>query len=291
MRLRTLPLSLAGVVLGIMMACADFPERARPSVIIFTLLTTVCLQILSNLSNELGDFMNGTDTVERDGPHYSLSEGTLTVKKLKRTIVAFVFLCATFGLLMILFSFETLFSPFPILLLLLGAGAIIAALRYTLGKNPYGYRGWGDFFVFIFFGLVSVMGSYFVVAHCFESWSVVLPAVSIGLFSIGVLNVNNIRDMESDCGIRRTVPLRIGERNAKIYHTFLIVGGMMAMVAYHYVTQTASGFTFGFLPLFIWHLVRVWRHSGGALDKDLPMLVILTFLWSVFMGLDLVFSI
>ena len=217
MRLRTLPLSLAGVMLGLMLALRQ--HTATPGLIVWLLLTTVCLQILSNLSNELGDYLRGTDGSQREGPQYSLAQGTLDVKDFKRLIAVFAGLCCLFGAAMVWASFGTFLAWQPALLLLLGAAAIWAAMHYTLGKNPYGYCGLGDIFVFLFFGLVSVMGAYFVVAHTLDSPLLLLPASAIGCFSVGVLNVNNIRDMESDAEHRVTIPLKIGSRKAKIYQT------------------------------------------------------------------------
>ena len=174
MRLRTLPLSLSGVVCGFFLAWADFRQGAISTinfwVLPFLLLTTVCLQILSNMSNELGDHLSGTDGADRQGPMYSLGQGGISVQKFKRTIFFFVLLCCLFGTLMVWQSFGTLFSVKAVATLLLGACAIWAAMHYTLGKNPYGYRGLGDFFVFVFFGLVSVLGSYWVMTGSLSLW-------------------------------------------------------------------------------------------------------------------------
>ena len=149
LRLRTLPLSLAGVLLGIMLASDNHTFSTWG--IVFTLLTTVTLQILSNLCNELGDYLSGTDGEQREGPTYSLADGNLSVHDFRITIGVFVGLCCIFGILMIATSFGTLWGIKPIGLILLGASAIWAAMHYTLGKNPYGYRGLGDLFVFLFF--------------------------------------------------------------------------------------------------------------------------------------------
>lgn len=285
MRLRTLPLSLAGVVLGIFLAAANHPISA--GVIVFLLLTTVSLQILSNLSNELGDYLSGTDGEQREGPLYSLAEGNISVEDFKRLIVLFVFLCCFFGSTMIMTAFGTLLSLKAILLLILGACAIWAATHYTLGKRPYGYRGLGDISVFIFFGLVSVMGGYFMVAGAFDSWAVLLPAACIGCFSVGVLNTNNIRDMESDADTRITIPLKIGERRAKVYQTILITAGWILMLAYTLITYTSAWNLLYVivLPLYILHLTGVWKHHGSTLDKYLPILVMSTFLFSLLAGI------
>ena len=214
MRLRTLPLSLSGVLLGTLLALADY--KIKGLTVLFLVLTTVCLQILSNLSNELGDVLHGTDTAERQGPQYGLNGGSMTIPQMKRLIGAFVLLCILFGLAMIQTSFGTLLSMDAICLMLLGASAIGGAMKYTLGRNPYGYQGLGDIFVFLFFGLVSVLGSYFVVSHAWPSWIMLLPAAGIGFFSVGVLNVNNIRDMKTDAANRTTVAIKLGAKRARI---------------------------------------------------------------------------
>lgn len=274
MRLRTLPLSLAGVLLGGLLAVADY--NVRPIVLVLVCLTTVCLQILSNLSNELGDVLSGTDSAEREGPAYGLNSGALTIREMKTAIGVFVALCCAAGAAMVWVSFGTLWCLESLILLLLGAAAIVAAMRYTLGRNPYGYRAKGDFYVFIFFGLVSVLGSYFVCAHTIHSWLLLLPASAIGFFSMGVLNTNNIRDMETDAPNRVTVAIKLGLNGARIYQTVLIIAGLASMAAYtalrlpdwrHWLWVIT-------LPLYIVHLRGVWTNTGRALDKYLPMLVI-----------------
>ena len=285
MRLRTLPLSLAGVCLGILLAAADYQVGWGTALLI--MLTTVCLQILSNLSNELGDVLHGTDTPDREGPGYGLNNGVLTVPDMKRLIVLFVLLCIGSGLAMIRVSFGTLFSLESVCLMLLGATAILGAMKYTLGRNPYGYRGLGDLYVFLFFGLVSVLGAYFVAVHTIPTALLLLPAASIGCFSVGVLNVNNIRDMKTDAANRVTVALKLGLKGARIYQTVLIGLGWLLMLAWclcrfpdpwHYLFVIT-------LPLYVKHLQGVWTRTGRALDPMLPLLVLSTFLLSLLVGL------
>ena len=227
MRLRTLPLSTAGIVLGIFMACKG--HQVSWYVILLTILTTISLQILSNMSNELGDFLSGVDGEGREGPQYSMNEGGLTEDEMRSCIRIMVLACMILGLGMIRASFKTILCIQSECLVILGAAAIWAAMHYTLGKKPYGYRGLGDIFVFIFFGLVPVVGGYFVCSHQID-FSTLIPGAAIGLFSVGVLNVNNIRDMKSDAGNRITVPLKLGEHRANIYHTILITGGWVLML-------------------------------------------------------------
>ena len=283
MRLRTLPLSTAGIVLGIMLACSG--HSVPWYVIVLTILTTVSLQILSNMSNELGDWLSGVDGQGREGPKYGIEGGGLTEDEMRSCIRIMVLVCCIFGLGMIRASFRTIFCIQSECLVVLGAAAIWAAMHYTLGKKPYGYRGLGDIFVFIFFGLVPVAGGYFVCSHQID-FSTLIPGAAIGLFSVGVLNVNNIRDMKSDAANRVTVPLKLGEHRAKIYHTILTTGGWALMLIYTIL------FTNGWqpylyiitLPLYVKHLVGVWKHSGRELDPMLPMLVISTFIFALLAG-------
>lgn len=275
MRLRTLPLSLAGVVCGALLAWPHAEACMPVWTLVMLLLTTVSLQVLTNLSNELGDHLSGVDGEGREGPNYSMADGGLTVKQMWKAINAMVVVCCVSGLLMVWMSGS------PWWLLLLGAAAIWAATHYTLGKNPYGYRGLGDLFVFIFFGLVSVMGGYFVIAQTLE-WNVLIPACAIGLLSVAVLNVNNIRDMASDKGLRKTIPLLIGSRAAKCYQTVLVLTGASLL----FFNLPFKWWNAILLSILIAHVVMVWRNDGKKLDPALPILVITTFLFGLSYGLQ-----
>ena len=283
MRLRTLPLSTAGIALGIMLACAE--HKVAWYVIVLTVLTTVSLQILSNMSNELGDWLSGVDGTGREGPKYGIEGGGLTEDEIRSCIRIMVLVCCILGLGMIRASFKTILCIQSECLVALGAAAIWAAMHYTLGKKPYGYRGLGDVFVFIFFGLVPVAGGYFICSHIIDLRTLI-PGAAIGLFSVGVLNVNNIRDMKSDAANRITVPLKLGEHRAKVYHTLLISGGWVLMLLFTIL------FTEGWLPylytitlpLYVKHVAGVWKHSGRQLDPMLPMLVISTFIFALLAG-------
>lgn len=288
MRLRTLPLSLSGVSLGLLLAVSDY--HVSWAVAVSVAVTAVLLQILSNVSNELGDALKGTDTSRRNGPLYGIASGRLTVRDLKVMIWIYALLSAVSGLVMIWLSYGTLLCLDSFVFMILGFAAISSAMKYTLGKSPYGYRGLGDIYVFIFFGIVAVLGSYLVAAHTIPTWYMLLPAVSIGAFSVAVLNVNNIRDMETDRATRVTLPLKMGETWAKVYQTVLVLIGWAAMFVYafsrmyslwHYIFALT-------LPLFIWHLIGVWRGHGRSLDRMLPLLVVSTFLFALLGGLGFV---
>ena len=284
MRLRTLPLSLAGVTLGVLLAAGEHPLKALT--VILLMLTTVSLQILSNLSNELGDTLHGTDRTDRQGIHYSIQDGEMTVPEMKKLIGCVAVLCCVFGAGMVWSAFGTWFAPLPLAFLALGGAAVWAAVHYTLGKNPYGYRGLGDVFVFIFFGLATVCGGYYLC--CLEwDWLILLPAAAIGCFSVGVLNVNNIRDMKSDAATRTTVAIKLGLRRARIYQTLLIAAGWVLMTVY--AVMHCDGWT-DFLYVttlgsFCAHLKGVWTREDRALDPMLPMLVFSAFLFATMAGI------
>lgn len=284
MRLRTLPLSLAGVILGVMLAADN--TVVSPWTAGLILLTTVSLQILSNLSNELGDTLKGTDSADRQGPRYAIGSGDMSVEDIRILIGLFIAFCIVFGLAMIRVSFGSIFKTESICLEALGAAAIAGAMKYTLGKNPYGYRGLGDVFVFIFFGLVSVLGGYYVAARELPPLIMLLPASAIGCFSVGVLNVNNIRDMKTDAVNRVTVAIRLGLRGARIYQTVLIAMGWVLMVTFCLLYKPDPGH-FLFLavaPLHMVHLRGVWTRTEKALDPMLPLLVMSTFILSILAG-------
>ena len=283
MRLRTLPLSTAGIVLGIMLACAG--HNVPWYVILLTILTTVSLQILSNMSNELGDWLSGVDGGDREGPKYGIEGGGLTEDEMRSCIRIMVLVCCILGLGMIRASFKTILCIQSESLVVLGAAAIWAAMHYTLGNKPYGYRGLGDIFVFIFFGLVPVTGGFFVCSHII-GLSTLIPGAAIGLFSVGVLNVNNMRDMKSDAANRVTVPLKLGEHRAKIYHIILIAGGWFLMLLFTILfTEGWTPYLYIItLPLYAKHLAGVWKSSGRELDPMLPMLVISTFIFALLAG-------
>lgn len=277
-------MSLAGVILGVTLAADKTDVSPWTAALIF--LTTVCLQILSNLSNELGDTLSGTDTADRQGPHYALGSGDMTIGDIKKLIVIFIGLCVVSGLAMIQVSFGSIFKTESICLEVLGAAAIVGAMKYTLGKNPYGYRGLGDVSVFIFFGLVSVLGGYYVAARELPPLIMLLPASAIGCFSVGVLNVNNIRDMKTDAVNRVTVAIKLGMKGARIYQTILVTLGWALILVFCAVYDFAPGHYIFIitLPLYIKHLQGVWTRSERALDPMLPMLVISTFFLSILAG-------
>lgn len=285
-RLRTLPLSVAGIVLGTLLAA----RAGEFHLLRFALaiLTVLLLQILSNVANELGDTLRGTDSDERQGMIYSLQSGEISISEMKQLIVWLIALAAISGVALVASSFQSLFSSDGVVMLALGGVAIVAALGYTLGRKPYGYMGLGDLFVFLFFGLLSTIGGYFLMTTEVDL-AVALPASACGLWSVGVLNINNIRDMESDRKNRITVPLLLGERRAKIYQCLLELLPFALLTIFCLLRGVAwAGYVFWlFLPLFIGHLRGVWRATGRELDSRLPQLSMLTIAACVVFGFSL----
>jgi len=270
-RLKTLPLALSNTIIGSALAIMD--GGFRWSIFVLAAVTTVLLQIMSNMANDYGDFVNGKDTAERIGPKRMVQSGEITPKTMLRGIIIIGVLCAISGLALILIGTAGMNITNLLLFGMLGIAAIAAAIKYTVGKNPYGYRGLGDIFVFIFFGLVGVLGTYFLHTQSFR-WDLLLPASSIGFLSVGVLNMNNMRDYEADKKAgKRTIVVAMGERNAAFYHLFLIVGAIVFTIAFT-VLNYRSVWQWLFLlctPLLFLNLKKVFTYQNGSeLYSELP---------------------
>ena len=264
------------------MAYSLSPFNFQLSTFLLAVLTALCLQILSNLSNELGDALKGTDADQHGRQAYGLQAGTITMQQMKRMIILFVILSVLFGTALIGVAFwdEISLSPFtfhlsPFLFLLLGALAIIGAIKYTLGKHSYGYMGLGDLGVFLFFGLLSTMGAYYLQTQTL-TWEVFWAGVAVGLPCVGVLNLNNIRDMNNDrAHHKRTLASALGPKGARIYHSLLLLSAMTIMVLYgHYWTLCV-------LPVWCWNLSYLWTQPESKLDKQMPVLMFSTLVFSV----------
>ena len=222
-RLRTLPLAMASISLGSFLAASQGLFNLRATFL--CVLTTLFLQILSNLANDYGDSIHGADHTDREGPQRLVQSGTITSDQMKKAIIIFTILSIISGLSLIYGENLLLFIP-------LGLLSIVAAITYTVGKKPYGYAGLGDISVFTFFGIVGVLGSYFLQAHNFN-WTLLLPAFACGFFSTAVLNVNNIRDINSDkIAGKNSVPVRLGPHKARIYHCILLSLGLLSAIGY-----------------------------------------------------------
>jgi len=291
-RLRTLPLSVSGIIVGSFYAMSQAIFNWK--IVVFALLTTLGLQILSNFANDYGDGVKGTDNEDRVGPKRAIQSGNITPQAMKKAIGLTALITLTFAVLLIYFAFKESYLLYSFIFLILGILAIASAIRYTVGKGAYGYRGYGDLFVFIFFGLVSTFGVYFMFSKTLD-WLLLLPATAIGFLSVGVLNLNNMRDEESDRKSgKNTMVVKLGGAFAKKYHYFLVSSAMVFMLVFAYLNEFHFDqyiFVVAYFPL-IGHLLTVYRNKNPKLlDPELKKLAISTFLLSILMALCLIFFI
>ncbi len=289
LRLRTLPLSLSGIILGSFIAFKN--EHWNGIIFTLAMLTTILFQILSNLANDLGDTLKGADNEERIGPMRAVQSGVISPSEMKKAVILTSFLSLCTALPLVYLGTKNMSSDVLWIYVILTGLCIIAAITYTVGKKAYGYSGFGDVFVFIFFGLVSVLGVYTLYAKSFD-WLNLLPATAIGLFSTAVLNLNNMRDQINDQKVgKRTLVVKIGPRNAKLYHSYLIIGGIVSLAAFFYLTQNYLGFI-GLVPsiILIKHLQKVMLTTNPAeFDPELKKVALSSFaiavLTSIFMNI------
>jgi 1,4-dihydroxy-2-naphthoate polyprenyltransferase len=281
-RLRTLPLSLSGIILGSFIA---FKIGEWNSLIfIFSVLTTVLFQIVSNLANDFGDTLKGADNEGRIGPIRSVQSGQIKVGEMKKAVFIFSLLSLiSAGVLIYLAS---IFLTFNLIItyLILAVFCVIAALMYTIGKKAYGYNGLGDLFVFIFFGLVSVLGVYTLYTNDFNSINF-LPACAIGFLSTAVLNLNNMRDQVNDKQVsKNTLVVKIGSEKAVKYHFFLILTSIILLGVFMYLKKDLMGLI-GILPslILIKHLkyVKGVKNDFVKFDSELKKVALTTFLLSI----------
>jgi len=286
-RLRTLPLAVSSTLAGSFMAVAD--HNSQTMVIVLAILTTLLLQILSNMANDLGDSLKGTDNHKRVGPVRTVQGGEITIHEMKWGVGLVSILTLASGISLIVLSLGT--NSWQVLLfLLLGLVSIAAAIKYTIGKTAYGYRGLGDLFVFLFFGLTGVLGTYYLNAHTLppDTW---LMAISVGLLSTGVLNLNNMRDIENDKNSgKNTIVVRIGSEKALLYHGFLVGIAILCGIIYTSVNyHSPAQFIFlAVIPFFIKDLVRILNiDEQRLLDPYLKKLALSTFAYILLFGIGI----
>lgn len=254
-------------------------------------VTTIFLQILSNLANDYGDSMNGADHAGRKGPSRAVQSGVISSLQMRNAVVLFSVLCLLSGVGLLLIAFGLDWNAL-LFFLILGLLCIVAAIAYTVGRRPYGYAGLGDLSVLIFFGLVGVMGSLYLFTRRFD-YVDILPALSCGFFSIAVLNVNNVRDIESDREAGKfSIPVRIGREKAIIYHWFLLSAGTIAAIVYT-ILRYESPWQFLFLPvvaLFIRNGLAVSKLPPEKLDPYLKQMAMSTLLFVLTFGIGLLLA-
>ena len=288
-RLRTLPLSLSGIILGSFLAKKEGFWDGY--IFVFALLTTLFFQILSNLANDLGDSQKGTDNQFRVGPMRAVQSGEISMKAMKLAVAIFTFLSLVSAAILIRISAIGMTKEVIWMYVFLAVLCVIAAITYTVGKKAYGYHGFGDLFVFIFFGLVSVLGSYTLYTKTFNL-EIIFPAVTIGLLSTAVLNLNNMRDQVNDKTSNKiTLVVKLGKSKAKVYHFFLV---LLAIISAVFFLQDLNIFRYLFLIPFCILTLHLQKVNNTQEEKDfdpeLKKVALTTFLISIMYAVISAFS-
>ncbi len=284
-RLRTLPLSASCIIMGSFIAA--YSKKYDSIVFALALITTLLLQILSNISNEYGDMVKGTDSSGRIGPERSIQKGEITLAAMKRMMLILASIISVTGLSLVIYATA---SFYILIFIIAGAAAIVAAVKYTVGEKPYGYRALGDLFVFIFFGPVGVAGTFFLHTGLLTP-DILLPASTTGLLSVAVLNLNNMRDADNDKEHGKiTMALLLGKRRSRIYHLFLILIAFTASITYA-ISISLQSFKFiyliSFTPL-IPDIIKVMRYSAPEeLDSELKITSLSNLFHSILLGIAL----
>ena len=287
-RLRTLPLSISGIVVGSFLAKAQ--QEFQWEICVLALLATIGFQILSNFANDYGDGIKGTDD-QRTGEKRLVASGQISPKQMKRAIIITILCSLLIAISLIYAAFGKDEFLLALLFFGLGVASIIAAIKYTVGKSAYGYSGFGDVFVFVFFGLLSVVGSYFLFVKQLH-FDVFLPAFSIGLLSTAVLNLNNMRDRENDIKAgKNTLVVKMGQKISKRYHFTLLFFALVSASMYailHYQSPVQFLFLIAFIPL-LRHVIFVSKNKVPALlDAELKKVALSTFLFGILFGLSFI---
>lgn len=290
-RPRTLPLSVSGIIVA--SSLAFYNGYFDLFTCILAILTAISLQTLSNLANDYGDGVRGTDGVDRIGPERALQSGKISAHEMLNAIKINILIAIILVIYLVFRAFRTQEILFSLIFFILGGLAIYAAIRYTMGKSAYGYRALGDLMVFIFFGLISVIGTYFLYVKHIDHVTI-LPACIIGLLSVGVLNLNNMRDIESDrIAGKITVAVKLGWSNAKRYHLFLVGMAIVLAIVFgilYYTSLFNLIYFIAFVPL-TFHIIKVVRTNAPKdLDKQLKVLALSTFLLAVLLGIGHVYN-
>ncbi|MBA6155365.1 1,4-dihydroxy-2-naphthoate octaprenyltransferase [Tenacibaculum sp. S7007] len=297
-RLRTLPLSVSGIIVGGALGledfiknnyedCVEYPILLTSDVFWLAILTTIGFQVLSNFANDYGDGIKGTDD-NREGEARMVSSGAITPKQMKSTMIITGVITLVVALLLIYVAFGKDDFLYSVIFFGLGVASIIAAIKYTVGKSAYGYSGFGDVFVFVFFGLLAVVGTYFLYTKQLNL-TVFLPAFTIGLLSTAVLNLNNMRDRVNDAKSgKNTLVVKMGAVFGKVYQYNLIIASFLFAMLYvviNYKTPYQFLFIIAYLPL-LKHLIFVYKNKEEALlDGELKKVALSTFLFSILFGL------
>ena len=288
-RLRTLPLSVSGIIVGSLLGASELGGISILNSNIFWLaiLTTIGFQVLSNFANDYGDGIKGSDK-NRLGEARMVASGAISPSQMKSAMIVTIIITLVIALGLIYQSFGKENFIYSIVFFVLGIASIVAAIKYTVGNSAYGYSGFGDLFVFIFFGLLSVVGSYFLFTKQLN-FQIFLPAISIGLLSTAVLNLNNLRDFEEDKkNSKNTLVVKLGVSKAKIYHYTLFFFAFISASIYTFLNFKSEFqflFYISFIPLFINALKVSETLDLSVLDSELKKVALSTFLFGILFGL------
>lgn len=286
-RLRTLPLSVSGIIVG--SAYAYYQNHFEGLIFILALVTTLAFQILSNFANDYGDGIKGTDA-HRIGEKRMVASGIITPQNMKKAVILMSIFSLAVAVGLIYVSFGAAHFLYSVLFLLLGLASISAAIKYTVGSTAYGYSGFGDVFVFVFFGWVSVIGSNFLYTHVID-WKLFLPASSIGLLSVAVLNLNNMRDIDNDTiAGKNTLVVKMGLQWAKKYQEACIsIASILFVVFCLLIKVTAIPVILINIPLIL-HIGKIKKSEKYEdFDPELKKVALSTFALSVLFWLTLIF--
>lgn len=289
-RPKTLPLALASIMTG--SALAYWNNHVSATITLMAFVTATLLQILSNLANDYGDAVKGTDNDDRLGPQRTMQSGLVTQATMKKAIGINIVLTIISGLILVFISLNQTMDIIGFIIL--GLLAIGAAIAYTMGNKPYGYRGLGDISVFIFFGLLGVAGTYYLHTGHLSS-SLLLPAISCGLLAVAVLNINNLRDIENDkaCG-KMTLVVRMGASWGRKYHAVLMSVSFISLAIFS-ATQIHSLTGWLFLltiPLVVKHVISVMQAPNGEAIRPMMGTVVQCALFTnIFFSIGLYLSI
>lgn len=288
MRLRTLPLSLSGILLG--SGVAYYQGFWDGLLFGLALCTTVLFQIVSNFANDLGDSQKGTDNAERIGPARTVQSGVISQSQMKRAVAITAMLALISAGFLIYFGTRNMPVQMLIFYAVLAVLCVLAAILYTVGGKAYGYHGLGDIMVFIFFGGVSVLGVYSLYAKSFLMENIHL-AIFAGLMSTAVMNLNNMRDYHNDKRSgKNTVVVRMGPNAAKFYHMLLIMVALLSLLLFLISLNKPLLFTSTVPVVFIiLHLYKVMRTQNPKdFDPELKKVALSTFAISLFLMIGLI---
>ena len=278
-RLRTLPLSISGILVG--SAYAYFQHTFEWIIFVLALCTTLSFQILSNFANDYGDGIKGTDA-NRIGEKRLVASGEITSTQMKKAIIINSVVAFVLAVALIYFAFGQENFVYSFTFLVLGLASIAAAIKYTVGNNAYGYSGFGDVFVFVFFGLVAVIGSNFLYSKSIDI-ILFLPATAIGMLSTAVLNLNNMRDIENDSiANKNTIVVKFGLKWAKQYQHFLIIVPFLCLFVFSIGVKTQIFLSIIVFIFLLKHLEKVRKSTTPEeFDPELKKVALGTFVLSI----------